>query len=595
MPRRANLRLLVLTLCVLALRPVSALTGEETRGAAVRYIVFEIGDDGTLRPRMHRIVRLSSERRSLTSGEVASRLARPSRDEESVHVRLFADAGEVVFEDVVRVPRWARTEPAAYGEAGERTLLPARRAFAVRVPVRERSWLALSIGRDGEKPREPAFRDAEFDVDALAADERLPLARFTPRVELRSAAAANSGNRVDLLIMGDGYTSAEQTRFDADAANVVASFFDLAPYDTYRNFFNTATLFTASSQSGADHPPYSPGCVPTSPPTCCADPIAQSDPKSGTFVTTAFDAAYCYNNTHRALAVDPAKVLAAAAAHSDWDEIIVIVNDPTHGATGGIVSTISTAPTAVNSAQHEIGHSFSGLADEYDLPYPGYPFCSDLTSPPCEPNVTDQTNRSLIKWNDWIAASTPVPTPDTGMYESAVGLFEGARYLTGGYYRPRQTCLMRALGQPFCEVCRQEFVFQLYRGGWGVPESGIDLIEPGSESPAPGLLSIPFPGSQSFSVGTLEPTGGTISTSWYVDGAQVPGATGSSFHFTPAAEGPHQIEVRVTDTTGLVRDAAGAGVSLTSSRVWTVVAGEPLRVPIPPRPRPGTPTVPAPR
>src|SRR6185503_4660088 len=140
--------------------------------------------------------------------------------------------------------------------------------------------------------------------------------------------------------------------------------------------------------------------------------------------------------------------------------------------------------------------------------------------------------------------------------------------------RPRQNCLMRALGQPFCEICRQEYVFQLYRGGWGVPAGGIDLIEPGSESPAPGFVSIAFPGSQTFSVGVLKPTGGSLSASWYIDGAPVQGANTNSYTFTPTAEGVKRIEVRVRDTTDLVKDEAGAGVSLTSTRTWTSGVGQ---------------------
>ena len=267
-------------------------------------------------------------------------------------------------------------------------------------------------------------------------------------------------------------------------------------------------------------------------------------------------------------------MLAAAAAAADWDHILVLVNDPTYGGSGGSVAVLSTHPSAVNIAQHEYGHSFTGLADEYSTAFPGYPICSDVTSPHCEANVTDQTNRSSIKWNDWIAASTPLPTPATTMYTSTVGLFEGARFFDTGMFRPRQNCLMRALGQPFCEICTQEYVFQLYRGGWGVPASGIDLIEPGTEQPTPGFVSIPVSGSQAFSVGTLKPTGGSIATSWLVDGAAVPGATGSSFNYTPSAQGSHRVEVKVRDTTGLVRDEAGAGVSVESSRTWTAGVGQ---------------------
>ena len=575
MRTRINLSLLIPALLGLGLFRVPAAAEEAATGFPARYVVFEIDADGVVHPQMHRLVRLSSPRRSLTAAEVNARLARPSRDEESVRVRLFAADGGVAYEDVVRVPRWTRAElPASGDEIENGVLLPGKRAFAVRLPVLERSWLALSVGIGGERPRDASFRDAEFDIDALAADESLPLARFVPEVELRSAAAANSGNRVDVLIMGDGYTSAERTKFDSDAANLAANFFSLAPYSTYRNFVNTATLFSASSQSGADHPSFNASCAPSHAQTCCADPAAQSDTKAGTFVSTAFDGTFCSSNIHRLLVVDNSKVLAAAAANPDWDHILVMVNDTTYGGSGGNVAVLSTNPQALSIAQHEYGHSFTGLADEYETAFPGFPICSDVTSPHCEPNVTDQQSRDAIKWNDWIAAATPVPTPETTQYAGSVGLFEGARFLTTGMFRPRQNCLMRALGQPFCEVCRQEYVFQLYRGGWGEPASGIDLIEPGSESPAPGFVSVPFPGSKTFSVGVLKPTGGSLAASWYVDGAPVQGASSSTFTYTPTAQGAHRVEVRVRDTTGFVKDEAGAGVSLQSTRTWTAGVGD---------------------
>jgi hypothetical protein len=564
-------RLIPVLLCALLLPALPSAAEDAAAGLSGRYLVFEVGEDGGVRPQMHRFVRFGSERRSLTPEETAARLAAPSRDEERIRVRMFDAGGGLAFEDVVRVPRWTRAEAA---DTESRIPLSGKRAFVVRVPAVERSWLALSVGREGGAPKETAFRDAEFDLDALAADASLPLARFAPPVELRKSPEANSGNRIDLLVMGDGYTSAESVKFNSDSANVINNFFGIPPYSTYRNFFNTATLFTPSPQSGADHPPYDAACAPSFRQQCCADPLAQTDPKAGTFVDTAYDATYCSQNTHRALVLDSAKVLAAAAATPDWDLILVVANDTTHGATGGVVAIISTHPSSVNSAQHELGHSFALLADEYDLAYPGYPACSDVTAPSCEPNVTDRTDRASIKWNDWIAGSTPVPTPATQQYNTLVGLFQGARYMTSGFYRPRQNCLMRALGQPFCEICKQEFVLRFYEGGWGVPAAGVDLIEPGTESPAPGFVSIPFPGSQTFTVGLLKPTGGALTTTWSVDGAAVPGATGNTFTYTPSTEGSHQIEVKTTDTTGFVRDAAGHGVSLESNRHWTAGVGQ---------------------
>ena len=69
--------------------------------------------------------------------------------------------------------------------------------------------------------------------------------------------------------------------------------------------------------------------------------------------------------------MDTAKVLAAAAASPDWDHIVVIVNDTTYGGSGGSIATVSTNPTALSIAQHEYGHSFTGLSDEYSDALPG--------------------------------------------------------------------------------------------------------------------------------------------------------------------------------------------------------------------------------
>ncbi len=557
----------------------SAPAAESEASAMARYIVFEVDGDGSVRPQMHRLVRLAEAPRSLTAGELEARLARPFRGDERVRVRMFDADGALAFEDVVAIPKWLRAEGlasddgAGQGEIDGRLLVSERRSFVVRVPVLESSWLSLAFPRDGGLPPEAAYRDAEFDLDAIAADPTLPLARFEPRLDLRLAVTGSPANRVDLLVMGDGYTAGERAKFDSDAANLVSQFFGISPYNTYKNFFNTATLFTASAQSGADHPPFDAACAPSLFQQCCADTLAQTDPKAGTFVDTAFDSTYCSSNLHRALVLNTTKVLAAAAAAPNWDKVLALVNDATYGGTGGVVAAISTNPQAIGIAQHELGHSLTHLADEYDSAFPSYPSCSDKTSPPCEPNVTDELDRSLTKWTSWIAGSTPLPTPETTQYASTLGLFEGGRYLMTGMYRPRQNCLMKALGQPFCPICTQSFVLLLYQGGFGVPASGIDPIEPGSENPAPGFVSMPFPGSKTFSVGLLKPTGGNLSTRWLVDGAAVTGATGNTFTYTPTTQGTHRVEVKTKDTTTLVNATMG-GNALESGRAWTVGAGQ---------------------
>ena len=79
-------------------------------------------------------------------------------------------------------------------------------------------------------------------------------------------------------------------------------FFQATPYAEYKNFVNASSLFVASTESGADHPPYDAGC--TGQLTCCADPDALIDPLAGTYVDTAFDARFCAFNIHRLLVVN---------------------------------------------------------------------------------------------------------------------------------------------------------------------------------------------------------------------------------------------------------------------------------------------------
>jgi hypothetical protein len=185
----------------------------------------------------------------------------------------------------------------------------------------------------------------------------------------------------------------------------------------------------------------------------------------------------------------------------------------------------------------------------------------------------------LIKWSPWILPATPIPTPESNpSYDNVVGLFEGARYKATGMYRPKDSaCLMHFLGVPFGEVCAQEYILRLYAGGWGIPSSGIDPIEPGSESPPTGGT---VDGSRgvAFSVDLLQPVGSPpLQVTWLVDGVPQPAEVGTqttSFELAPPQAGTYQVEVQVEDVTPLVHPDM-AGTLLESARAWTVEAAQP--------------------
>jgi MYXO-CTERM domain-containing protein len=196
--------------------------------------------------------------------------------------------------------------------------------------------------------------------------------------------------------------------------------------------------------------------------------------------------------------------------------------------------------------RHELGHTLANLADEYQDPYPGYPACS--TSDDCtEPNATVRRVRSQIKWLDWIADSTPLPTSAATGF-AGVGLFEGARYMASGVYRPvASACKMRSLGNPFCPVCSEALV----RSFWNL--ENVHLID--RVSPAADLAETTCVDA-TFSVETPDiAPGSTLTFSWTVDG-EAATSRANSLLIAPGtlSEGRHQIVVTVKDATSLVRN-----------------------------------------
>ena len=542
-------------------------------GYPAHYIVFSMEEDGDVTPVFHRVVLLTSPLVSRTDEDLELLRSAPAAGDGSIEFEVRDGVGNVAYLDRMPLALWIRGEfhgpRASGGWAIDGHLFPQRdRAFVVRVPRIEGGTLSVTTD-DVFRGRE---RTATFSLDDLAAREDLLAISQAPPTEALIAQSAISGspsNRVDLVILGEGYTAAQAAQFQADAASLEASFFGIVPYSTYRNYVNRVFLSTTSAQSGADHPPYDPSC-PSENRSCCADPRALTDPLAGTYVNTALGARFCAFNTHRSLVVDSAPTLAAASAYPDWDEILVLVNDTTYGGTGGSFAVVSRNNFAVDVARHEFGHSFTRLADEYDSPFP-YPACSDISGfNRCEANVTNQTTRALIKWAPWVSASTPVPTPEgVPAYANVAGLFEGARYLTSGMYRHRDaSCLMNFLGVGFGEVCSQEFVLRLYRGGWGVPSNGIDPIEPGTEKPVPG--SYTSLSGATLSASLLSPIDGPpLQVTWKVNGLAVPGAQGGKFVFTTATAGTYQVALEARDATSLVHPSM-AGTDLQSSRTWTL-------------------------
>src|SRR5262245_11953477 len=60
--------------------------------------------------------------------------------------------------------------------------------------------------------------------------------------------------RLDIAIVGDGYTNAELGKFASDVAVFINGVFAQDPFHEYQSYFNVRRLDVASAESGADHP-----------------------------------------------------------------------------------------------------------------------------------------------------------------------------------------------------------------------------------------------------------------------------------------------------------------------------------------------------
>ncbi|GAA2250950.1 M64 family metallopeptidase [Streptomyces amakusaensis] len=239
-------------------------------------------------------------------------------------------------------------------------------------------------------------------------------------------------DRLDIVIVGDGYTAAELPQFHAEAKEKWAELTAVEPYTTYRNLFNVWAVDAVSRQSGVT-----------------------GDPGADTVKDTALGSYFWCDGIERLLCIDQEKVDRYVAKAPEADLVIVLANSSKYGGAGYNQPSptlgyegISTASAGnVKSGQvaiHETGHSLGKLADEYF--YPGYPGYEQYTGPePADRNISTLTAGEIggqrVKWHRWLGETSP----DGGL----VGAYEGGGYFVKGLNRPTDSSMMRAVDKPF--------------------------------------------------------------------------------------------------------------------------------------------------
>ncbi len=294
--------------------------------------------------------------------------------------------------------------------------------------------------------------------------------------------------KVDLLLMGDGYTEAEMDKWHRDARRMADLLFAASPFRERKSDFNVWAVDTPADESGVSRP---------------SDGVYRHSP-----LRASYDA---FGSERYVLTFDNKRMREAAAA-APYEFVEIIVNDRKYGG-GGIFNLYATV--AADNAYspyifvHEFGHHFAGLADEYYTSAVAYEGTSERPEP-WEPNVTADPLGG--RWKELIQPGTPLPTPwpkeafeaeqkeiqarrveirsqkrperdmealfqeekekstkllGSSPYAGKVGTFEGAMYQSKGYYRPQVDCIMFTRDDVgFCAVCRRaiERIIDFYTG-----------------------------------------------------------------------------------------------------------------------------------
>lgn len=282
--------------------------------------------------------------------------------------------------------------------------------------------------------------------------------------------SGNNDNRINIVILSDGYQSSEFSKFITDATSFSDEMFSQSPFKEYIDYFNVYAIKVPSNESGADHP----GTA-----TDVTEPVfdvASVD----TYFNTSFDT----SNIHRLLYTYNSSIVYNVLANNfpEYDQPIILVNSPEYGGAGGPYAVSSTGNNANEVAIHELGHSLFNLKDEY---YAGDLFASEAI------NMTQETNTSLVKWKNWINSNS------VGIYS------HGTNGNAANWYRPHQNCKMRFLGVPFCSVCKEGMIEKIHS-----LTTPIDSYTPTSNNID--ITSFPL----DFSLNLIKPIPNTLQNEW---------------------------------------------------------------------------------
>jgi len=277
---------------------------------------------------------------------------------------------------------------------------------------------------------------------------------------------------LNVVILSEGYIESQLTRFKKDCDELVDSFFRHTPWKEYKTYINFFSVPIASNVKGAGQTPDNP-----------------IDNVYGTcFGTSGVDRMPWPTNWTKVNSVLNRTV-------PDHDMVIILINQNKYGGGGGggfvCLSNFKSGYWVNDYFQiiiHEAGHALGDLADEYW--YDGRE----------RPNQTKVSSKERVKWKNWIG-------------KDKVGVYPYEE--SPDWYRPHQNCLMRYLGQPYCDVCREALIEAIHQN-----VKPILSYEPDNKK---SVYAGAADESITFSLNLLKPSPNSLHVNWKLDSKTMEG------------------------------------------------------------------------
>jgi len=250
---------------------------------------------------------------------------------------------------------------------------------------------------------------------ALARQRSEPSAYLGKKELVRHGPPAN---RVDVLLMGDGYTLEHMRAFDELAEDVPPLFERQRTFGEYYGYFNFTRVGLVSAESGVDG--------------------------FGREYDTALGA-YTRDTIAGHVWIDTELARRRMDEAGEHDGLAIVYAKT--GVLGTGAEGIATiGGRGIKVTIHEWGHAFGRLQDEYAT------HTHDRGLPRAGINISVSEELEEVPWAHWLRARAP----DIGLYEGGAGQVRDV-------WRPTPSgCLMNN-GEFFCRVCREALVLRIHQ------------------------------------------------------------------------------------------------------------------------------------